>query len=296
MSITLRKRCVGVMRLQFRGTPRYKLLPPRDCPQSDMPTPLISISVFLLMASAVFGVLNLNKARGLRGMVATSESARQQAERLRLTREKEIGAREATVAATSAKVGDDQIKVETAEADLVKSQTEKQELQAKLRANEIEIAELKKRIEIESPSATGTTTAAAIATSLEADLRETTKHLEVPEQQKALPREKVRVVQERPKQLENAKPQRAVMRSNPAVRGTILAVNQAYNFVVLNLGGRQGVESNSEMLVLRGGGLIGKIRISSVDPATAIGDIVTSSLARGVQVQPGDIVIYAGTN
>jgi cell shape-determining protein MreC len=76
----------------------------------------------------------------------------------------------------------------------------------------------------------------------------------------------------------------------------VLAVNQAYNFVVLNLGGRQGVEPNTEMLVLRGGSFIGKIRISSVEPATAIGDIITSSLARGVQVQPGDTVIYAGPN
>ena len=79
------------------------------------------------------------------------------------------------------------------------------------------------------------------------------------------------------------------------VRGTVLAVNQAYNFVVLNLGGRQGVEANAEMLVLRDGTLIAKIRISSVEPSTAIGDIITSSLERGVQVQPGDIVIYAGT-
>ena len=77
---------------------------------------------------------------------------------------------------------------------------------------------------------------------------------------------------------------------------TVLAVNQAYNFVVLNLGGRQGIEADSEMLVLRRGALIGKIRVSSVEPATAIGDIVTNSLARGVQVQPGDVVIYAGPN
>ena len=80
------------------------------------------------------------------------------------------------------------------------------------------------------------------------------------------------------------------------MRGTVLVVNQAYNFVVLNLGGRNGVEPHSEMLIIRDGTFIGKIRISSVEPATAIGDIITSTLARGVQVQPGDIVIYAGTN
>ena len=54
------------------------------------------------------------------------------------------------------------------------------------------------------------------------------------------------------------------------------------------------VAENAEMLVVRGGTLIGKIRVSSVEPFTAIGDIITSSLTRGVQVHPGDTVIYAG--
>ena len=103
-------------------------------------------------------------------------------------------------------------------------------------------------------------------------------------------------MKERSSQLEDEKKRRSVARGKVGVRGTVLAVNQAYNFVVLNLGGRNGVEPHSEMLVVRDGTFIGKIRISSVEPATAIGDIITSTLARGVQVQPGDIVIYAGTN
>src|SRR5207245_9696209 len=92
-------------------------------------------------------------------------------------------------------------------------------------------------------------------------------------------------------------PQPEVKRREPSpakarLRGTVMAVNQAYNFVVLNVGERQGLRSNEDMLVLRDGVLIGKIRISSVEPATAIGDIVTNSLARGVQVQSRDVVIY----
>ena len=75
------------------------------------------------------------------------------------------------------------------------------------------------------------------------------------------------------------------------MHGTVLASNQAYNFVVLNMGDRQGVVPTSEMLVMRQGELIGKIRISSVEPATSIGDIITNSLTRGVQVQPGDTAI-----
>ena len=130
----------------------------------------------------------------------------------------------------------------------------------------------------------------------QAQLDEARRSLDSAETEKVFLSDKLRVAQERVTQLEDEKKRRAAVAGKPGVRGTVLAVNQAYNFVVLNLGGRQGVEPNSEMLVLRDGVLIGKIRISSVEPATAIGDIIGSSLARGVQVQPGDIVIYAGTN
>jgi hypothetical protein len=130
---------------------------------------------------------------------------------------------------------------------------------------------------------------------LQAQLEETRKQLEGAENEKALLSEKARGRQERLPSTE-ARKQRSTATGRPGLRGTVLAVNQAYNFVVLNLGGRQGVETNSEMLVLRNGTLIGKIRLSSVEPATAIGDIISSTLTRGVQVQTGDNVIYAGTN
>jgi hypothetical protein len=130
---------------------------------------------------------------------------------------------------------------------------------------------------------------------LQAELDDARRQRDGAEREKVFLSETIRKAQERSTQLEEEKKRRAAA-GKTGVRGAVLAVNQAYNFVVLSLGGRQGVEPNSEMLVVRDGTLIGKIRISSVEPATAIGDIVTSSLARGVQVQPGDIVIYAGTN
>ena len=133
------------------------------------------------------------------------------------------------------------------------------------------------------------------AGNLQTQLEETRSQLDSAEREKQLLADRIQhagALQPQPQAPARAGPHRA----RPAVRGTVLAVNQAYNFVVLNLGGRQGVKSNAEMLVLRGGTVIGKIRVSSVEPATAIGDIISNSLARGVQVQPGDIVIYAGSN
>jgi chromosome segregation ATPase len=237
----------------------------------------------------------------LRTAVLESETARQTSDRLRLSREKQLKDREAAVAEATAKFGDTQNKATNTEAELLKAHAEKNDLQAKLRSNEAEIAELRKRVDgamtkpdaRSSPSTTSTTS----PTELQAQLEDAKKQLDAAEREKVLLSDKMKTTQERSTQLETEKKHRpAPTTNNPGIRGTVLAVNQAYNFVVLSLGGRQGVEPNSEMLVLRGGSFIAKIRISSVEPATAIGDIITSSLARGVQVQPGDVVVYAGNN
>ena len=255
---------------------------------------LISASVALLAVSAVFGILNTQRTRKLRAEVTESEIARQNAEQLRAKREKELKGREAAVAAATAKFGDTQTKVASTEAELLKAQTEKNDLQAKLRVNETEITELRKRIE--NADAKPVAGASSSAGELQAQLDDAKKQLDAAEREKVLLADKMKSTQERSTQLETEKKQRPVTVKSPGIRGTVLAVNQAYNFVVLSLGGRQGVEANSEMLVMRGGTFIGKIRISSVEPSTAIGDIITSSLARGVQVQPGDTVVYAGNN
>ncbi|HVF73002.1 MAG TPA: hypothetical protein VM940_15470 [Chthoniobacterales bacterium] len=241
----------------------------------------------------------MQKTRGLRTAVVESETARQTAERARASREKLLKDREAAVAAASAKFSGVENKVTSVESELAKVQTERNDLQAKLRTNETEIAELRKRIEgADAAPVTGITPSTTSVTELQTQLDDTKKQLDAAEREKVLLSDRMKVTQDRSTQLETEKKHyRPAPGGNTAgIRGSVLAVNQAYNFVVLSLGARQGVEANSEMLVLRGGSFIGKIRISSVEPATAIGDIITSTLARGVQVQPGDTVVYAGNN
>jgi predicted nucleic acid-binding Zn-ribbon protein len=282
---------------------RHPLYTMKSISASSFPTfaitsrQLIGASITLLALSAVFGVLNVQKTRGLRTEITQSETARQTAEQLRASRETELKGREAAVAAAQVKFGDAENKVASTEAELLKVQNKKNDLQAKLQANESEIAELRERIEnAESKPVAGAPPAAASAAELRAQLEDARRQLDAAEKEKVLLSDKIKASQERSTQQEAAKTHRSVTAGNPGIRGSVLAVNQAYNFVVLSLGGRQGIEPNSEMLVLRGGSFIGKIRISSVEPATAIGDIITSSLARGVQVQTGDIVVYGGSN
>src|SRR5436190_1479597 len=246
---------------------------------------LILASVVLLGVSAVFAVLNLQKTRGLRTEVGQSETARQSADQQRASREKQLKEREAAVAAANAKFGDTQNKVASNEAELAKAQAEKNDLQAKLRANETEIAELRKQIGSAGTNPVAGNSPTASTAELQAQLDDAKKQLDAAEREKILLSDKIKVTQEKSTQLETERKHRPAPGANNAgIRGTVLAVNPAYNFVVLSLGARQGVEANSEMLVLRGGAFIGKIRISSVEPATAIGDIITSTLARGVQV------------
>jgi len=261
----------------------------------NSPKPLLAISVSLLLISAVFGVLNGGKAKALRNDVAAAKNQRETAERQRQTVEKGMRVQETKVAGELAKVSENENRIASAEAELVKTQTEKSDLQGKLQANEAQIAALQKHIEEMSKNSANPNPGAPSVAELQAQLDDARKQLESAEHEKTFIAEKLGPTRERSRGPE-VMVQRREASFHPSVRGTVLAVNQAYNFVVLNLGNRQGLEPNAEMLVLRESTIIGKIRISSVEPATAIGDILGNSLARGVQVQPGDTVIYAGSN
>jgi len=261
----------------------------------NSPKPLLAISVSLLLISAVFGVLNGGKAKALRTDVAVAKDQRDAAARQRQTAEKGIRGRETKLAGELAKVSENESRIASAEVELVKTQTEKSDLQGKLQANEAQIAELQKHIDEMNKNSANPNPGAPSVAELQAQLDDARKQLEGAEHEKTFIAERLGPTREQPRAPE-VMVQRREPSFHPSVRGTVLAVNQAYNFVVLNLGNRQGLQPNAEMLVLRETTIIGKIRISSVEPATAIGDIVGNSLARGVQVQPGDTVIYAGSN
>ncbi|MEI6322361.1 MAG: hypothetical protein WCP60_04570 [bacterium] len=99
------------------------------------------------------------------------------------------------------------------------------------------------------------------------------------------------------KQIAELRKQEAQRRSKvmrTGLEGRILAVNPSWNFVVISLGDRNGVVNNAELLINRGGQLIGKVRVTSVEPSTSIADIVVNSIRSGLSVQPGDTVIYRG--
>jgi hypothetical protein len=263
------------------------------------PKNVIGLSVLFLILAVIFGLFNGHKMKTLRTNAANARAARDAAEHRREGRSQNLGASETTSAGGEEKIAAAENKAAKAEADLAQLQKEKADLQTKLDTNQNEIVSLQKRVEemqktakpVGSPAVTAAPTA-----ELQKQLDDARHQLDSAEKEKAFLSQKLQAAQGRSSPLQEEKKRRETSPRKPGVHGTVLAVNQAYNFAVLNLGARQGVEPNSEMLVLREGTLICKIRISSVEPATAIGDIVSNSLGRGVQVQPGDTVVYAGTN
>ena len=268
---------------------------------SSTPKSVAGLAILLLVLAAFFGFLNTQKVKALRVTVATAHAARDAAERR--MREKPNTSTAGTVEEQN-KVAEAENRAAKAEAELAQIQKDKADLQTKLDEKQKESAslqmhgqEVEKNPNASTPDTPDSTASAGDLQSQVADLR---KQLDSAEKEKAFLSEKLQDMQERADQPKQEKKRReAVRETGPrrtGLRGTVLAVNQAYNFVVLNLGTRHGVESNAELLVLRDGALIGKIRISSVEPATAIGDIISNSLARGAQMQPGDNVIYAGTS
>ena len=76
------------------------------------------------------------------------------------------------------------------------------------------------------------------------------------------------------------------------LRGKVLAVDRNWNFVVVSLGLRNGVNNKTTMIVQRGGELVGKVRITSVEPSQSIADIIPNSVPQGVTVQAGDTVVF----
>ena len=92
--------------------------------------------------------------------------------------------------------------------------------------------------------------------------------------------------------LQKEKEDRMQQKMRNGLSGRVLAVNPAWNFVVLSLGDKNGVVNNAELLVKRGTQYIGKVRVTSVEPSTSIADIVANSVPQGTAISPGDDVIY----
>jgi len=91
---------------------------------------------------------------------------------------------------------------------------------------------------------------------------------------------------------ENFQMQRAQRLALNSLVATVIAVNKEWDFVMVNAGRAHGVSPEASLLVKRGNSRIARLRIVNLEDSVTVADIVDESLVSGIEVQPGDKVIF----
>lgn len=73
-------------------------------------------------------------------------------------------------------------------------------------------------------------------------------------------------------------------------KGNVVAVDPKYDFVVLDIGAQQGVLQDAKMMINRDGKLIGKVKITSVEPNRSVANILPEW--KQDEVMEGDQVLF----
>ncbi len=75
-----------------------------------------------------------------------------------------------------------------------------------------------------------------------------------------------------------------------SLKTSICSVYRNWGFVILAAGDSKGVVSGSTLDVLRGGEVVGKLKVTAVESGRASADIILDSVTAGTTLRPGDTV------
>ncbi len=260
------------------------------------------MSRILLIFSAIFGLAAgglgyINKQRA-------DETAQERANALQKVQqvEAELQDRRAEAEAAAKKAQEAEEARDQLAKSLEAAKDEDRQIADQLNAAKQEIASKEEQIadlrkELELRVAAGTTADSEEGSSPEVtnqeieDLKAANAELE---QLKQSLTARLEQAESRAKTLADAEAARQAGLARKSLEGQVLAFNAAWNFAVISIGDRQGVVPNSELVIRRGGEMIGKIRVTSVEQSQSIGDVLLDTIRPGVQIQPGDIVIFPG--
>lgn len=254
---------------------------------------LVFASVAISLATAGLGFVNKTKLGETKENLTAAESGKQAAEQKASVAEKSLKAKSDELTTAVAEKEQAVAQASQAKSDLDKATASLSEATTKVTSAESEIAQLKADNDaLKIKVAEGSNTPGAAPTvgpdpETLAKLQEQETLIQSLQSQL----DSTKVAQ---KELIIEKENRQKQQMKKGTEGRVLAVNPAWNFVVLNLGDKQGVVNNAELLVKRGTRYLGKVRITSVEPSTSIADIVANSMPQGTTITPGDNVIFQG--
>jgi hypothetical protein len=257
---------------------------------------LVFASVVISLATAGLGFMNKGQLTAAKETIVTAESAAASARKQADEVGKQLNDTKTKLAAASAAqeqavadAAQAKTALDKASAELTAANTGATEAKAKLAQAESDLLTAKTELETLKSSASGTTTASVPDPEIAARLQEQEAIIAKLTADLESKTAVVKVIEEKDRN-------RALRQLKKGTEGRVLAVNPAWNFVVLNLGDKQGVSNNTELLVKRGNRMLGKVRITSVEPSTSIADIVANSMPEGVMITPGDNVIFQGND
>ncbi len=252
---------------------------------------LVIVSIVLSLAAAGLGFFN-------RSQFVLTKSNLAQTESDLAASKKDAQDKQASLEETKKSLADteSQLQVSKSEVDKLKSEVAQKssqitDLTTKLSAKDAELAAAKAEAQQKSEEVARLNEQIAAASQVAATDESKTRITELETLNSKLQSD-LESAQTKANNLEKAARERETKQALTRITGRILAVNQAWNFVVLSLGDKQGVESNMELVVRRGTTLVGKVRVTTVEPASSIADILPTALGRGMSIQPGDEVTY----
>lgn len=250
----------------------------------------ICISLALAIAAAALGFMAKNNIDKLQtSLKGTKDDLHREQGKLQ-TANNDLKKTTEDLGTANDKLKETTATLETKTTELTKKGEELAEAQKQITSQAGEITDMKKSVEEGK-------LAAMELEKAKAELTAATAKLQTTEAELAEVKVGFVAATDRIKELESLPRTQAVAKRgvNPmSIQGKILAVNPGWNFVVLNIGDQQGVLANAPLLVIRGNVPIARLRVTSVEPATSVADVIPNSAARGVSVQPGDKVIFEG--
>lgn len=257
---------------------------------------LMFFTIALSLASAVLAFLTKEKAGEVTSKLA-SVSQRVSAlgaDNAKLKDDKK--AVETNAEALEKSIAAQKQEVEKLQADAAAKQAEASKSQADLLAAKAKAAELEKKLQEAPPPAPAPVADPALEQekiALRAELEKAQKAL-VEEQKLAAQRLKEA---EAKAALASAKSKADTAKGpagKAAAEGRVVAYNAGWNFVVVNLGDRQGVTPESQLEIVRQGAVLAFLDITEVQPKFASASIRYPLGARkDGEVRPGDVVRFS---
>ena len=184
--------------------------------------------------------------------------------------------------------------VEKSKADLAQTKDESVKLEGRIKEKEVELERVKS--EMSKPKVVENNEVSAQWEAKLADLRGQLEksNLAAQEQERRAEELTKKIAELQKKKEEEVK--RAVVKKQEVIKNTvgrILAYDPDWNFVVVDIGDKNGVTPASDLNVMRKGSPVAKLKITKVQPETVTAGVVALKSGKFVKLEAEDTVVFA---